>query len=98
MDYRDALKEEIQHILLLQPTTVPVPQVAQVAVQPPAALLPPPVPQPSPPVTLLPPTGPMDVQTPQAPSTSAPALDCHGQPIRKPRGYEHSVKPNHHPN
>uniref|UniRef100_A0A915JQP3 Uncharacterized protein n=1 Tax=Romanomermis culicivorax TaxID=13658 RepID=A0A915JQP3_ROMCU len=40
--------------------------------------------------------GPMDVQTPQAPSMSAPALDRHGQPIRKPGRYEHSVKCKQH--
>uniref|UniRef100_A0A915JH50 Uncharacterized protein n=1 Tax=Romanomermis culicivorax TaxID=13658 RepID=A0A915JH50_ROMCU len=71
----NALKEEIQRILLPQPTpAVPVPQVAQpapvigqAAVQPPAALPLPPVSHPPPPGTLLPPTAPMDVQTPQAP-------------------------------
>uniref|UniRef100_A0A915KHF1 Uncharacterized protein n=1 Tax=Romanomermis culicivorax TaxID=13658 RepID=A0A915KHF1_ROMCU len=39
----------------------------------------------------------MHVQTPQAPSTSRPALDHHGQPIRKPGHYEHSVKCKQHP-
>uniref|UniRef100_A0A915JEZ9 Uncharacterized protein n=1 Tax=Romanomermis culicivorax TaxID=13658 RepID=A0A915JEZ9_ROMCU len=38
----------------------------------------------------------MDVQIPQAPSTSAPALDRHGQPIGKLGGYEHSVKCKQH--
>uniref|UniRef100_A0A915KQ18 Uncharacterized protein n=1 Tax=Romanomermis culicivorax TaxID=13658 RepID=A0A915KQ18_ROMCU len=88
MDYTDTLMEEIQHILLPQPTPAllvpqvaqPAPVIAQAAIQPPNAL-PPPVPQPPAPATLLPPTAPMDVQTPQALSTSAPALDHHGQPI-----------------
>uniref|UniRef100_A0A915IVN4 Uncharacterized protein n=1 Tax=Romanomermis culicivorax TaxID=13658 RepID=A0A915IVN4_ROMCU len=31
---------------------------------------------------------PVDVQTPQAPSASAPALEPHGQSIRKPQRYE----------
>uniref|UniRef100_A0A915JXD1 Uncharacterized protein n=1 Tax=Romanomermis culicivorax TaxID=13658 RepID=A0A915JXD1_ROMCU len=110
MDYPTTLKEEIQRILL-RPTTLtaPVPQIAQLAlvivqtaVQLPVTLLPPialqlpPVPQPPPPATLMPPTAPMDVQTPQAPSTSALALDRHGQPIQKPRRYEHSVKRKQH--
>uniref|UniRef100_A0A915ISC7 Uncharacterized protein n=1 Tax=Romanomermis culicivorax TaxID=13658 RepID=A0A915ISC7_ROMCU len=51
MDYPEALTEEIQHILLLQLTTVPVPQIAQpapviaqAAVQPPTTLpWPPPI-------------------------------------------------------
>uniref|UniRef100_A0A915J2D8 Uncharacterized protein n=1 Tax=Romanomermis culicivorax TaxID=13658 RepID=A0A915J2D8_ROMCU len=75
MDYPDALKVEIQRILLPQLTP------ALVAPQSPAALPPPPVPQPPLPATLLPPMVPMDVQTPQAPSTSTPALHRHGQPI-----------------
>uniref|UniRef100_A0A915INE3 Uncharacterized protein n=1 Tax=Romanomermis culicivorax TaxID=13658 RepID=A0A915INE3_ROMCU len=41
-------------------------------------------------------TATVDVQTPQAPSTSVPALDRHGQPIRKPQCYEHSVKQKQH--
>uniref|UniRef100_A0A915I2L7 Extensin-like n=1 Tax=Romanomermis culicivorax TaxID=13658 RepID=A0A915I2L7_ROMCU len=103
MDYPDTLKEEIQRIFLPQPTpAVLVPQVAQpalviaqAAVQRPSAL-PPPVSQPPPPATLLPLTAPMDVQTPQAHSMSAPALDHHGQPIPKPGGYGHSVKCKQH--
>uniref|UniRef100_A0A915L3N1 Uncharacterized protein n=1 Tax=Romanomermis culicivorax TaxID=13658 RepID=A0A915L3N1_ROMCU len=102
MDYPDMLKEEIQRILLLQLTTVPVPQIAQpapvitqAAIQRPTALQPP-VPQPPQPGTLLPPTGPMDVQTPQAPSSSAPALDHQGLPIQKPGRYEHSAKRKQH--
>uniref|UniRef100_A0A915KFN4 Uncharacterized protein n=1 Tax=Romanomermis culicivorax TaxID=13658 RepID=A0A915KFN4_ROMCU len=93
MDYPDMLKKKIQHILLpqLAPAFV-VPQVAQLApviaqaaVQRPAALPPsPPVPQPLRPASLLPLTGPIDVQTPQAPSKSASALDRHGQPILRP--------------
>uniref|UniRef100_A0A915JT13 Uncharacterized protein n=1 Tax=Romanomermis culicivorax TaxID=13658 RepID=A0A915JT13_ROMCU len=82
--------------------TAPVPQVpqpaqaiTQAAVQPPTAL-PPPVSQPPPPTPLLPRTGPMDVQTPQALSTSALALDRYGQPIRKPGRCEHSVKGKQH--
>uniref|UniRef100_A0A915I2R6 Uncharacterized protein n=1 Tax=Romanomermis culicivorax TaxID=13658 RepID=A0A915I2R6_ROMCU len=78
MDYPDALKEEIQHVLLPQMTlaapvsqiTQPAPVIAQAAAQPSAALLPP-VSQPPPPAPLLPPTAPVDVQTPQAPSMSA---------------------------
>uniref|UniRef100_A0A915JVA4 Uncharacterized protein n=1 Tax=Romanomermis culicivorax TaxID=13658 RepID=A0A915JVA4_ROMCU len=72
MDYPDALKEQIQHILLPQTTpAAPVPQIAQTAlvtpqaaVQPPVVLpsaitLPPPLaPQPPQPATLLPPTAP----------------------------------------
>uniref|UniRef100_A0A915LCQ8 Uncharacterized protein n=1 Tax=Romanomermis culicivorax TaxID=13658 RepID=A0A915LCQ8_ROMCU len=89
MDYLDALKEEIQRILLLPPRPAlavpqiaqPPPVIAQAVIQPPTTLLPPPVSQPPPPVTLLPRSAPMDVQTPQAPSTSAPASDRHGQPI-----------------
>uniref|UniRef100_A0A915ILZ4 Uncharacterized protein n=1 Tax=Romanomermis culicivorax TaxID=13658 RepID=A0A915ILZ4_ROMCU len=86
MDYADALKEEIQHILLPQPTPASaVPQVRQqaaitahAAIQPPAALLPPPVPQPPPPATLLPLMAPMDTSaTPQpkvkTTKTAAPA-------------------------
>uniref|UniRef100_A0A915KQQ6 Uncharacterized protein n=1 Tax=Romanomermis culicivorax TaxID=13658 RepID=A0A915KQQ6_ROMCU len=110
MDYPDALKEEIQHILLPQTTpAAPVPQIAQTApvtpqaavqppviLPPPITLPPPPAPQPPQPATLLPPTAPVDVQTPQAPSTSAPALDHHGQPIQKPGRYEHSVKRKQH--
>uniref|UniRef100_A0A915KZ17 Uncharacterized protein n=1 Tax=Romanomermis culicivorax TaxID=13658 RepID=A0A915KZ17_ROMCU len=103
MDYPDVLKEEIQRILLLRlPPAAPVPQVTQpapalpqAAVQLPTAL-PPPVSQPPQPGPLLRPMGPMDVQTPQAPSTSVPALDHHGQPIRKPGHYEHSVKRKQH--
>uniref|UniRef100_A0A915KZL5 Uncharacterized protein n=1 Tax=Romanomermis culicivorax TaxID=13658 RepID=A0A915KZL5_ROMCU len=98
MDYPATLKEEIQRILL-PPTTLTalVPQIAQtspviaqtavqplVTLPPPITFQPPPVPQPPQPVTLVPPMTPVDVQTPQAPSTSAPALDCHGQPIQKP--------------
>uniref|UniRef100_A0A915JLA9 Uncharacterized protein n=1 Tax=Romanomermis culicivorax TaxID=13658 RepID=A0A915JLA9_ROMCU len=67
-----------------------------VTLPPPIALQPPPVPQPPPPATLVPPMAPVDVQTPQALSTSAPALDHHGQPIRKPRHYKHSVKGKQH--
>uniref|UniRef100_A0A915J249 Uncharacterized protein n=1 Tax=Romanomermis culicivorax TaxID=13658 RepID=A0A915J249_ROMCU len=104
MDYPDAFKKEIQRILLPQPTpAVPVPQVAQLApviaqaaVPPPTTLPLPPVPQLPPPATLLLPMAPMDVQTPQAPSTSALALDRHGQPIQKPRRYEHSMKHKQH--
>uniref|UniRef100_A0A915KBN3 Uncharacterized protein n=1 Tax=Romanomermis culicivorax TaxID=13658 RepID=A0A915KBN3_ROMCU len=95
INYPDALKEEIQCILLQQPTpATPVPQIAQrapviaqtdiqtlVALPQPIALQPPWVPQPPQPETLLPPMAPVDVQTPQAPSTSTPALDRHGQPI-----------------
>uniref|UniRef100_A0A915IRB7 Secreted protein n=1 Tax=Romanomermis culicivorax TaxID=13658 RepID=A0A915IRB7_ROMCU len=33
---------------------------------------------------------------PKAPSTSALALDPHGQPIQKPGGYEHSMKCKQH--
>uniref|UniRef100_A0A915I4Q5 Uncharacterized protein n=1 Tax=Romanomermis culicivorax TaxID=13658 RepID=A0A915I4Q5_ROMCU len=90
-------------------TPAPIPQIAQtaqvnaqaaiqppVALPPPIALSPPPAPQPLQPATLLRPTAPMDVQTPQAPSTSGPALDGHGQPIRKPGCYEHSVKRKQH--
>uniref|UniRef100_A0A915IGU0 Uncharacterized protein n=1 Tax=Romanomermis culicivorax TaxID=13658 RepID=A0A915IGU0_ROMCU len=83
MDYPDALKEEIQSILLLPPMpappisqpvqiTQPPPVVAQAAVPPPATQLPAPLPLPM---------VPMDVQAPQAPSMSAPALYHHGQPI-----------------
>uniref|UniRef100_A0A915HFW3 Uncharacterized protein n=1 Tax=Romanomermis culicivorax TaxID=13658 RepID=A0A915HFW3_ROMCU len=68
------------------------PVIAQAAIQLPAALPPLLVPQPPAPVTLLPLRAPMDVQTPQAPSMSTPALDHHGQPIRKSGHYEHSVK------
>uniref|UniRef100_A0A915I6V0 Uncharacterized protein n=1 Tax=Romanomermis culicivorax TaxID=13658 RepID=A0A915I6V0_ROMCU len=109
-DYPATLKEEVQHILL-PPTklTAPVPQVAQTApvmvqsavqpqvtLPPPIPSQPPPVPQPPPPMTSVPRTGPVDVRTPQAPSTSAPALDRHGNPIRKPRRYEHSMKHKQH--
>uniref|UniRef100_A0A915J4R2 Uncharacterized protein n=1 Tax=Romanomermis culicivorax TaxID=13658 RepID=A0A915J4R2_ROMCU len=110
MDYPNALKEEIQCILLPQLTpAAPVPQIAQtapviaqMAVQTPIALplmialLPPPVRQPPQPGTLLRPTAPVNVQTPQAPSPSGPALDRHGQPIRKPGHYERSVKRKQH--
>uniref|UniRef100_A0A915JW15 Uncharacterized protein n=1 Tax=Romanomermis culicivorax TaxID=13658 RepID=A0A915JW15_ROMCU len=90
MDYPDALKEEIQRILL-PPSTLaaPAPQIAQTAVQPLVTLWPPiavqlpSVPQPPQPATL-------------APSTSVPALDRHGQPIQKPGRYEHSVKRKQH--
>uniref|UniRef100_A0A915J641 Uncharacterized protein n=1 Tax=Romanomermis culicivorax TaxID=13658 RepID=A0A915J641_ROMCU len=95
MDYPAALKEETQCILLSPTTlTAPVPQIAQTApviaqtaVQTPVTLplpiafQPPPVPQPPQPATLVPPMAPVDVQTPQSPSTSVPALDRHGQPI-----------------
>uniref|UniRef100_A0A915IYQ8 Uncharacterized protein n=1 Tax=Romanomermis culicivorax TaxID=13658 RepID=A0A915IYQ8_ROMCU len=92
MDYPDALKEEIQCTLLPQPTPAAlVPQIAQLApviaqaaIQSPTALLLPPVQQPPLPANLLPLTTPMDVHTPQAPSTFGPALDCRGQPIQKP--------------
>uniref|UniRef100_A0A915I992 Uncharacterized protein n=1 Tax=Romanomermis culicivorax TaxID=13658 RepID=A0A915I992_ROMCU len=50
----------------------------------------------APPTTLAPPTAPVDVHTPQAPSTSAPALDRQGNPIRKPSRYEHSTKHKQH--
>uniref|UniRef100_A0A915L6M8 Uncharacterized protein n=1 Tax=Romanomermis culicivorax TaxID=13658 RepID=A0A915L6M8_ROMCU len=94
MDYLTALKEEIQRILL-PPTTLaaPVTQIAQTApviaqtaiqplvtLPPPIALQPPPMLQPPQPVILVLLTAPVDVQTPQAPSTSVPALDRHGQP------------------
>uniref|UniRef100_A0A915JTR8 Uncharacterized protein n=1 Tax=Romanomermis culicivorax TaxID=13658 RepID=A0A915JTR8_ROMCU len=85
---RYSAPEEIQRILLLQLALV----IAQAAIQPPTPLLLPPVSELPRPVTLLPLTAPMDVQTPQAPSTSAPALDHHGQSIQKPGCYEHSVK------
>uniref|UniRef100_A0A915J5A4 Uncharacterized protein n=1 Tax=Romanomermis culicivorax TaxID=13658 RepID=A0A915J5A4_ROMCU len=42
------------------------------------------------------PMAPVAVQTPQAPSTSARALDHYGQLIQKPGGYEHSVKRKQH--
>uniref|UniRef100_A0A915KJ15 Uncharacterized protein n=1 Tax=Romanomermis culicivorax TaxID=13658 RepID=A0A915KJ15_ROMCU len=103
MDYSDTLKEQIQRILL--PQLMPAasvsqiaqlaPVIAQATIQQPTALPPPPV-QPPQPATLLPLMAPMDVQTPQAPSTSTPALDGHGQPIQKPRPYEHSVKRKQH--
>uniref|UniRef100_A0A915IS03 Amelogenin n=1 Tax=Romanomermis culicivorax TaxID=13658 RepID=A0A915IS03_ROMCU len=78
--YPAALKEEIQRILLPPMTLItPVPQVAQMApvmvqstVQPQVSLPPPivsqqpPVPQTPQPATLVPPTAPLDVQTPQA--------------------------------
>uniref|UniRef100_A0A915IUF9 Uncharacterized protein n=1 Tax=Romanomermis culicivorax TaxID=13658 RepID=A0A915IUF9_ROMCU len=48
--------------------------------------------QPPPPAPLLLPMAPMDVQTPQAPSTSTLALDCHGHPIPRPGCYEHSAE------
>uniref|UniRef100_A0A915L2K5 Uncharacterized protein n=1 Tax=Romanomermis culicivorax TaxID=13658 RepID=A0A915L2K5_ROMCU len=110
MNYPDALKEEIQCILLPPPPVIaPAPQVvqtapviAQTAVQPPVTLPPPiavqrpPVLQPPLPVTLVLPMAPVDVQTPQAPSMSVPALDCYGQPIRKPGRYEHSMKHKQH--
>uniref|UniRef100_A0A915I3N7 Uncharacterized protein n=1 Tax=Romanomermis culicivorax TaxID=13658 RepID=A0A915I3N7_ROMCU len=47
-------------------------------------------------VSLLPLMAPVDVQTPQAPSTSGPALDPHGQPIQRPRCYKHSMKRKQH--
>uniref|UniRef100_A0A915KJK4 Uncharacterized protein n=1 Tax=Romanomermis culicivorax TaxID=13658 RepID=A0A915KJK4_ROMCU len=84
MDYPDTPNDEIQRILLPPPTPTPpisqpvqitqtAPIVAQAALQPPAAQLPPMVP--------------IDVQPPQVPSTLAPALDRHSQPIRKPGRY-----------
>uniref|UniRef100_A0A915IX13 Uncharacterized protein n=1 Tax=Romanomermis culicivorax TaxID=13658 RepID=A0A915IX13_ROMCU len=104
MDYPDPLKEEIQCILLPQPmpaapvlqTAQTAPVIAQAAVQLLIALPLPPVPQPPQPVTLLPPTAPVDVKTPQAPSTSVLALDRHGQPVQKLGCYEHSVKRKQH--
>uniref|UniRef100_A0A915IZU3 Uncharacterized protein n=1 Tax=Romanomermis culicivorax TaxID=13658 RepID=A0A915IZU3_ROMCU len=110
MDYPAALKEEIQCILLPPTTlTAPVPQIAQTApviaqtaLRPPVTL-PRPIPFQPPQalhtpqhVTLMPPTAPADVQTPQAPSTSGPALDRHGQPIPKPGHWEHSLKCKQH--
>uniref|UniRef100_A0A915I7A9 Uncharacterized protein n=1 Tax=Romanomermis culicivorax TaxID=13658 RepID=A0A915I7A9_ROMCU len=68
------------------PVTLPLP----IAVQRPL------VPQPPQPGTLVPPTAPVEVQTPQAPSMSVPALDRYGQPIQKPGPYEHSVKRKQH--
>uniref|UniRef100_A0A915IH80 Uncharacterized protein n=1 Tax=Romanomermis culicivorax TaxID=13658 RepID=A0A915IH80_ROMCU len=78
MDYPEALKDEIQRILLPPPMPAPpVPQPVQIThtalIVPQAALLPPPA--------QLPPTVAMDVQPPQGPTTSALALDHHGQPI-----------------
>uniref|UniRef100_A0A915L2W8 Uncharacterized protein n=1 Tax=Romanomermis culicivorax TaxID=13658 RepID=A0A915L2W8_ROMCU len=69
MDYLDALKEEIQHILLPQQLTpaVPVPQVAQPA---------------------------LVIAT--AVCHTATTTNRHGQPIRKPRRDEHSVKHEQH--
>uniref|UniRef100_A0A915JH26 Uncharacterized protein n=1 Tax=Romanomermis culicivorax TaxID=13658 RepID=A0A915JH26_ROMCU len=104
MDYPDALKEEIQCILLPQPMPAALvhqvaqlaPVIAQATIQPPTALRLPKVSQPPPTATLLPPTAPMDVQTPQAPCRSAPALDRHNQPFQKPGRYEHSVKCKQH--
>uniref|UniRef100_A0A915J9L6 Uncharacterized protein n=1 Tax=Romanomermis culicivorax TaxID=13658 RepID=A0A915J9L6_ROMCU len=101
-DYPDPLKEEIQHILLSQTTpAAAVPQISQtapvitqaavqlpIALPLPIAIPPPPVLQPPQPAPLLPPRAPVDVQTAEAPSTSAPALDRHGQPFRKPRPKE----------
>uniref|UniRef100_A0A915KET6 Uncharacterized protein n=1 Tax=Romanomermis culicivorax TaxID=13658 RepID=A0A915KET6_ROMCU len=108
MDYPDALKEEVQRILL-PPTTLAarVPQITQMApviaqmtvqllVTLPLLITLLPAQQPLQPVTLLPLTAPVDVQIPQATSTSAPALDRHGQLIRKPGRYEHSVKCKQH--
>uniref|UniRef100_A0A915K584 Uncharacterized protein n=1 Tax=Romanomermis culicivorax TaxID=13658 RepID=A0A915K584_ROMCU len=82
MDYPDALKEEIQHILLPQTTLIaPAPQIAQMApviaqtamqllvtLPPPIAVQLPLVSQLPQPATLVPPTAPVDVQTPQAPA------------------------------
>uniref|UniRef100_A0A915IXX4 Uncharacterized protein n=1 Tax=Romanomermis culicivorax TaxID=13658 RepID=A0A915IXX4_ROMCU len=110
MDYPTALKEKIQRILLPPTTlTAPVPQIAQTApviaqtavqppvtLPPPIAFQPPTVPQPPQPATLVPLMAPVDIQTPQAPSTSTPALDRYGQPIRKPSRYEHSMKRKQH--
>uniref|UniRef100_A0A915IID1 Uncharacterized protein n=1 Tax=Romanomermis culicivorax TaxID=13658 RepID=A0A915IID1_ROMCU len=84
------LKDEIQRILLPPPTpnprisqlvqiTQPARVVAQVAVQP--SIVQRSATQPLPPTNLLPPTLPVDVQPPQFPSTSAPALDHHSHPI-----------------
>uniref|UniRef100_A0A915IUU8 Uncharacterized protein n=1 Tax=Romanomermis culicivorax TaxID=13658 RepID=A0A915IUU8_ROMCU len=98
MDYPDALKDEIQRILLPLPMAAPLisqlvqitqlaPVVAQMAIQLPVIQLP--AAQPPPPATLLPLTIPMDVQPPQVPSTSAPVLDHHCQPIHKPGHYQH---------
>uniref|UniRef100_A0A915KMF2 Uncharacterized protein n=1 Tax=Romanomermis culicivorax TaxID=13658 RepID=A0A915KMF2_ROMCU len=66
------------------------PVMAQPIVQTPAPLPPPvtsqlpPMPQPPQTATLVPLTAPVDVQTPQASSTSARALDCYGNLIRRP--------------
>uniref|UniRef100_A0A915IBZ0 Uncharacterized protein n=1 Tax=Romanomermis culicivorax TaxID=13658 RepID=A0A915IBZ0_ROMCU len=74
----------------------PAPVIAQAAIQLPTALPPLPVQKQQPPGTLLRLTAPMDVQTPQAPSTSAPALDHHSQFIQKPGHYKHSMKCKQH--
>uniref|UniRef100_A0A915J2B5 Uncharacterized protein n=1 Tax=Romanomermis culicivorax TaxID=13658 RepID=A0A915J2B5_ROMCU len=74
---------------------LPVPQVAQpapVILKGPYGRPPQPVSQQPPPATLLPPMAPIDVQTPQAPSTLGPALDHHDQPIQRSGCYEHSAK------
>uniref|UniRef100_A0A915J8P2 Uncharacterized protein n=1 Tax=Romanomermis culicivorax TaxID=13658 RepID=A0A915J8P2_ROMCU len=100
MDYPDALKEEIQRILLPQPTPAfrapqiaePAPVIAQAGVQPPTTLPLPPVSQPLLPAPLSWQMASMDVQTLQAPSTSVPALIRHGQLIQRPGGYEDSRK------
>uniref|UniRef100_A0A915K8Z0 Uncharacterized protein n=1 Tax=Romanomermis culicivorax TaxID=13658 RepID=A0A915K8Z0_ROMCU len=89
MDYPDPLKDEIQRILLPPPMpALPISQLVQITqtarIVAPGAL-------PLPPAQLLP-TIPMDVQPPQVPTMSAPALDHHSQPIRRPGRYEHSIK------
>uniref|UniRef100_A0A915HID8 Uncharacterized protein n=1 Tax=Romanomermis culicivorax TaxID=13658 RepID=A0A915HID8_ROMCU len=50
------------------------------------------IPQPPQPAILVPPTAPVDVQTPQAASTPVLALDHYGNPIGRPGRYEHSIK------
>uniref|UniRef100_A0A915I582 Uncharacterized protein n=1 Tax=Romanomermis culicivorax TaxID=13658 RepID=A0A915I582_ROMCU len=84
MDYPDPLKVEIERILLPPPMpTPPISQLVQITqtapIVAPAAL-----PLPS---AQLPPTVPMDVQPPHVPTMSAPALDHHSQPIRRPGRY-----------
>uniref|UniRef100_A0A915IDC9 Uncharacterized protein n=1 Tax=Romanomermis culicivorax TaxID=13658 RepID=A0A915IDC9_ROMCU len=89
MEYPEALQDQIQQIMF--PRSIPTPPpcsqfkwlillqllVKWLQLSPKAQLL----------LTI-----PLDVQSPQVPTTSVPTLNGHGQPIRKPSQYKHLTK------
>uniref|UniRef100_A0A915IA94 Uncharacterized protein n=1 Tax=Romanomermis culicivorax TaxID=13658 RepID=A0A915IA94_ROMCU len=88
-DYPLTLRDQITEILIPATTTPPA-MLQQIPWSLTAPIVAQSVPQAI--VGQPPPMIQMDVQQPQQPSTSLANLDKHGQPIRKPAHYEHSIK------